>query len=310
MSASSEFRKIFSKRNLFELYFTSVRYKGAVGIDRINTESFENNLEENIDIIYRKSRSGNYRFTKYREKLISRGHNKFPRIISLPTMRDKLTLKALFELLAKIYSPSFPILHKIINEISILYKSLKYNSFVRLDIKDFYPSINHALLIKEINKKIRKKGIIHLLRNAISQPTVESSDNKNSVKSNIGVPQGLSVSNILANIYMSPIDLKYNNCDPSYKYFRYVDDILILCNERNKSGIINQITKDINDIGLILHNESEDSSKMSSGNISDGISYLGYTFHDNIISVRKKSLIHLRESIIKLFTKCSFHFTS
>ena len=95
MSASGFYRKFFTKKHLRELYFSSVRFRAAVGIDKINRRAFENNIDENIDIIYRKVRNGTYKFTPYREKLISRGSKKLPRIVSIPTIRDKLTLKAL-----------------------------------------------------------------------------------------------------------------------------------------------------------------------------------------------------------------------
>ena len=77
-------------------------------------------------------------------------------------------------------------------------------------------------------KIVRKKEILHLLKDAISQATLaKPSGGKKSYQTK-GVPQGLSISNILANIYMAPIDCKYSK-KSSYKYYRYVDDILILC---------------------------------------------------------------------------------
>src|SRR4030042_4388822 len=136
MSASTSFRSIFTKRHLKDLYYSSVRYKSAVGIDRVNTKSFEKLLDYHIDVIYRKIRKGIYKFTQYREKLFSRGPSRNPRVISIPTIRDKLALKALFELLHSIYRHG-PFLHELIKNVMNLYNSGKYNGFLRIDVKDF-----------------------------------------------------------------------------------------------------------------------------------------------------------------------------
>ena len=57
------------------------------------------------------------------------------------------------------------------------------------------------------------------------------------------MPQGLSISNILANIYLNDFD-KENNSKDDYKYFRYVDDIFILCNSEEKAKeILRKLTR-------------------------------------------------------------------
>lgn len=305
MSASSKFRKYFSKQNLKQIYHSSVRYRSPVGIDRINTKSFESNLSENINVIYHKVRNGTYCFSRYREKLLSRGQQKYPRVISIPTLRDKVTQKALFEVLQDLYGQSSPFLHKVIANVISSLSTAQYDNFLRLDVKNFYPSIRHDLLLAEIHKKIRKKVILNLIKDAISKPTVPMSEPRMKVSPNIGVPQGLSISNILADIYMSPVDSKHS-ANSSYDYFRYVDDILILCHSTETQSILQDITADCESLGLNLHPQDDDTSKTSSGRIPDSFSYLGYSFHPSVITVRKNPIDHLRESIIKLFTSYKY----
>lgn len=303
MSASSTFKHIFTKKYLEELYFSSVRYRAAVGIDRINMKVFERQLKDNTDIIYRKARNGTYIFSQYREKLLSRGASKYPRVISIPTIRDKLTLKALFEVMDIVYESETPFLHKIIKEVSLAVSEELYDGVLRLDVRDFYPSIHHDILLNQIKKRVRKKEILHLLKDSISQATVaKPSGGKRSYQTK-GVPQGLSISNVLANIYMTPIDYKYSN-KSSYKYFRYVDDILILCDCNATSALRDEITDDCNKLGLNLH--SDDPEKTVSCNLSEGFSYLGYVFKNSHISVRKESADNLRESIINIFTNYKY----
>lgn len=302
MTAARDFKKFYSKKWLKKLFDDVVRFKTAHGIDNVNSITFARELSSNIEIIQRKVFSGSYKFSQYREKLISRGPERLPRVISIPTIRDKLVQKSLSEILKSSYSVQLPLLHSIINDVISIYHKGSFDSFLRVDVKDFYPSIVHSILIKEIGKKVRKKEIINLISGSISQKTVSHPSKGDKTCCNKGVPQGLSISNILANIYLIPIDKKYN-LNPNLKYFRYVDDILIFCNEIDTEKIYNELHEDCSKIGLILHEkDAENSSKTSSGKLADGFSYLGYEFVGRNITVRKKSIDNFRMSIISILT--------
>ena len=305
MTASQDFKKFFCKKRLTQIYIEEIRYKSARGIDHVSNHSFEPRLAENIKIIVRKARNGTYQFSQYREKLISRGAERNPRVISIPTIRDKLVQKAIAEIFKLNFGAQTPLLHQIINEVIVTYRSGLYQSVIRLDVKDFYPSILHDKLIKEIRKKIRKQELLHLIKNAISRKTVSKPNRRDKKTNTKGIPQGLSISNILANIYLSRIDTKYSNL-PSLKYFRYVDDILIFCANNDVEKIRADINADCSDLGLTLHDESDNSQKTSSGSVSDGFSYLGYQFENSKVFVRKKSVDNLRESLIKILTNYKY----
>jgi RNA-directed DNA polymerase len=301
MTASKNFRKYFSKKGLKKLFVEEIRYKSARGIDHVSTKTFEGNLLENLKIIHRKVHNGTYQFSQYREKLLSRGADRYPRVISIPTVKDKLVQKALAEILKSQFGSQIPLLHKIISDVISIYHSGLYDSVLRLDVKDFYPSILHPELIKEVRKKIRKKEILHLIENAVSRKTVAEPNSKDKNITTKGVPQGLSISNILANVYLLPTDAKYAH-STSIKYFRYVDDILIFCNGKDIKTIHADLQSDCANLSLDLHKEDENTTKATSGKIADGFGYLGYDFKNSKISVRKKSIDTLRDSIIRLFT--------
>jgi len=303
MSAAIEFKKKFQVANLKDVYFSHVRFNSAVGIDKVNAKSFEKNLENHITIISDKVLKGTYFFSQFREKLISRGAKRYPRVISIPTIRDKLALKALFQVLNSVFGNNAPFLHKIINDVAKAVAAGKYDGVLRLDIKDFYPSVRHDLLMTQLSKKIRKKEVLHLIESAISQQTVSKPVSGRREYNTIGIPQGLSISNILANVYMQPIDRKYKT-RTSLLYFRYVDDILILCKQKNIDRLKKEIIDDCNNIGLTIHNDDPD--KICSGRICSGFGYLGYVFSDSLVTVRKKSVDNLRESIIKLLTNYKY----
>ena len=210
MSASDDFNRLFKKVSLKETFISSIKKNSPPGIDGINKSQFEDNIDANISIINNKVLNGTFVFSKYLEKLLLKGRGKCPRIISIPTIRDKIVLKSLSLILANIYSAKVSPLHQIISNISKdVILSGTYDSFIRLDIINFYPSIQHDTLLKELSKKIKRVQIINLLKDAITQCTVTKSSSNGSDKEKIGIPQGLPISNILANAYMTTIDKKF-----------------------------------------------------------------------------------------------------
>ena len=110
----------------------------------------------------------------------------------------------------------------------------------------------------------------------------------------IGVPEGLSISNTLANIYMQDIDRKYRGFD-YISYYRYVDDILILVNEDKIDDVKKNIIDDIEELGLELN------EKIGDGSITKSFEYLGYVMNDNKITVRKSGVLKIEQSIEELF---------
>ncbi|HGP1705863.1 TPA: RNA-directed DNA polymerase, partial [Salmonella enterica] len=172
---------------------------------------------------------GDYRFNKYKLKLISKGRGKAPREISIPTIRDKIALRAICDFLQEIYQDvvSFDLPQDMVVSVKEAISEGEYDYFMKFDVANFYPSVVHEQLIKRLRAKIRDEKILSLISSAISSPTV-SKPRRDDLPSNCGVPQGLSISNILAAIYLLNVD-KYYRANKSIKYYRYVDDVMILC---------------------------------------------------------------------------------
>ncbi|MGL5124423.1 MAG: reverse transcriptase domain-containing protein [Fusobacteriaceae bacterium] len=171
-------------------------------------------------------------FEPYKEKLSLKGKNKFPRVISIPSYKDKVILKYLSNLLdvrVGLNLNQREICQVKINKITKLLKENdNYKYCLKIDIKDFYPNINHYIL-KEIllNKfKLKKEGVDIILK-YLENPTLENK-NDEKIYNIIGLPQGISISNILSECYLSEFDEK--NESKKKGYFRYVDDILIVSN--------------------------------------------------------------------------------
>ncbi|MGG1520207.1 reverse transcriptase domain-containing protein [Paenibacillus oryzisoli] len=113
----------------------------------------------------------------------------------------------------------------------------------------------------------------------------------------------MSISSILANIYLSDADKKFLQ-KKNVEYFRYVDDILILCNEKDKHRLMNSIKKEFKDKLKLEVNEKEDQ-----GLITKGFDYLGYKYKKinkikNIygFSVKNRNLLKLENSLVEIFS--------
>ncbi len=135
------------------------------------------------------------------------------------------------------------------NAISHLYN----NYFIKTDIKDFFPSLNHNVL---------RNCIYNELKDIISPKDCELLIKKCSI-SNKGLPLGLITSPVLSNIYMKKFDialykkLKKLSCN-NIIYTRYADDIIISFKSCSNpffmyKSIIKTIESLLNDINLKLN---------------------------------------------------------
>lgn len=310
MSAKARFNKIFRVRNLGKIYATHIQLSRATGIDNLTQKQFWKILKEQISIISRKTKSNSYTFTKYKLKLVSKGRGKSPREISIPAIRDRICLRALCDLLMETYKStiSFALPQDTVKQVKLAVNSGQYNSFIKLDVSNFYPSIDHDRLIKGLRGKIRSETILDLINSAIKTPTV-SKAKKDDLPNTIGVPQGLAISNALAAIYLINIDKKLSK-KTNIKYFRYVDDILILCDSVDVKNITTDIIADFKKINLEIHDPIEMPHKSSIGTIGEKFDYLGYEFKNkiihkketNITTARSGSLEKLKESLVSIFT--------
>ena len=300
-SAAKLFKARLNKTTLRNTFDEFIADGASVGRDGVKLDAFKNRLDEEINIILRKVKACSFEFTSYKEKLMSKGAGKAPRQVSIPTIRDKLVLKFLSELLAEIYPDQRPPLpHTIIrrvHEVSRTRPDTDY--YLRLDVKNYYPSIDHKILMRIIRRRIRTKPIVHLIENAIKTPTgkPKAAENLN-VR---GVPQGLSISNILAFIYLVDIDNQLSN-DPIIDYFRYVDDILLVAGPERVDLMEKTVPLLLRQRRKLKCHPVGKSAKSIKVKLIEGIEYLGYRFCGDSIEVRSSSLKKMFENVMKIVT--------
>ena len=204
---------------------------------------------------------------------------------------------ALNEVLVGVYdhSANTQMPQVIINNLTQAINCQVYSSYIKADIKTFYASINHEILCKEIHKRIRKKSIIQTIMCALKTDSGQPNTIGSSEDNTAGIPEGLPISNILANVYMLALDEKFSQIS-SCLYCRYVDDILILTDDSQIDFLKCALSNEIRRRGLALNEE-----KTVSGNIQNGFDYLGYTISSTSVSVRQSSIVKFERTIETIF---------
>lgn len=289
--------KDFHTHEQLELIYLNYIYNSfAIGTDNISHSTFNKNLHNEIEVIYRKLNNETYKFTRYKLNLLNKGRQKYPREIYIPTIRDRIVLKTIHLFLQEFYyfyiENKLP--QKIIKDVSDSIN--KYDSYIKIDIKNFYPSIDHEKLFSILKEKVECEYTLKIIKKSLQPEKNERIG---------GIPQGLSISNILASIFLSEVDKTLNN-DQNIEYFRYVDDILILCNHTYIEKIKNYIDILFKNLLLEIHPIAKN-SKSKIGKIKlDKFDYLGYAFEEGKISVRKTTVNNLHTSIIQCFTKYKY----
>ena len=287
----------FGEASLKALFNSRIIKSRAVGLDGIRLEAFTNRLDEECALIERKVLSGTYTFTRYREKLILKGATRLPRRISIPTVRDRLALRAICNLLAEAIpgARSAPP-HSYLKAIASLIKGTSEPlSFLRVDVRDFFPSIQHDILLGKLEAFGVETLILTQIQKAIANQTGSDSGH---VASGVGVPQGLSISNLLASVYMQEFDAEAARRSV---YHRYVDDVLVIAPSHEITGRFKEIHGSLLALKLDPHPMGR-SGKTEIKRISEGIDYLGYHLTPQKISVRASSYHRMFKNLSKVFT--------
>lgn len=303
MTPEESFLNWFSFDSLVNLYNSKFRYRCTPGLDHIGAASFSADLTHNIETINRKVLNQSYKFTKYNELLISKGRNKAPRCVSKPTIRDKLALCALHGYLQEMYEGEIDnqLIHSKID--AVIHNIPNYSHYIKIDIKGYYSSIDHDILLSELQGTVPKSAL-DLVRKAITTPTVPRNFNakQSTIKPTVsGVPEGLSISNLLANIYLSEVDNHFKN-DHTLFYCRYVDDILFLANESSIDCIKEKIQNLLSARKLTIHDFC-DNGKSCVECCDSGFSYLGYRYTKSLISVKPETIDRFEHSIERMFSE-------
>ncbi len=259
---------------------------------RDEVAAFFASLEDNLEQLRRELTEKRYRTAPY--DIFIKYEGKRREIYKLP-FRDRVVHWAIMQVLEPIWTPQFTAdthacikgrgMHSLLRKLrEDLRNDPEGTAYcLKLDIRKFYPSIDHAILKTVVRRKIKDPDVLWLLDGIIDSAP--------------GVPIGNYISQYFANLYLSELDHLLKEAAGVRYYYRYADDMVLLAGDKpTLHGL------------LVLINDwlNEERRVDLKGNYqvfpveSRGIDFVGYvTFHTHCLA-RKKNKQGLCRELAKL----------
>ncbi len=203
-------------------------------------------------------------------------------VIHLWSARDALVLKALSNMLAEVLPISPACTHVkghggLKSTVRRVYEQLPgYRFILRTDVKGYYESINHFLLMDQLAHYIKDKFILNLLWQYLHR-MVEGDGLCREVQR--GISRGCPLSPLIGAFFLSCLDAQFQQ--DGLFYVRYMDDILILAPTRWK---LRRVVKVLN-VGFTALKLKKHPDKTFIGKTNRGFDFLGYHFRLQELSV-------------------------
>jgi len=296
------FKLIIEPENLFSAWDEFKKGKGG----KLDVLHFEKNLEQNIFQLHRDLQGKTYKHGGYISFYI---HDPKLRHIHKATVRDRVLHHAVFKVLSPIFESTYihnsfscrigKGNHKGVKSLAHMLRQASKNNtqmcfVLKCDIRKFFDSIDHDILIKLIQRKIRDKDTLNLLEEIIASFASEQAG----LFRRKGVPIGNLTSQLFANVYMNGLDhFIRHNLKVKY-YARYTDDFIIVSdNENYLKELLFPIQLFLKEkLKLELH-----PSKVNIRKYLHGIDFLGYVTLPHHIALRthtkKRMLWKLRNKM-------------
>jgi RNA-directed DNA polymerase len=202
-------------------------------------------------------------------------------VFRLPYFPDRITHHAVMNVLEKIFVSVFTAdsyscikgkgIHAAANDVKKALRDEANTTYcLKLDIKKFYPNIDHAVLKQLLRRKIKDADLLWLL-----DEIIDSAD---------GLPIGNYLSQYFANFYLTYFDHWLKEFLGVKYYFRYADDIVIL---HNSKAYLHQL---LTAIKTYLSNNLKLAVKENYQVFpvaARGIDFVGYVFYHTHTLLRK-----------------------
>lgn len=142
---------------------------------------------------------------------------------------------------------------------------------LKIDVRKFYPSIDHGILKQVIRRKLKDPDVLWLLDGIIDSAS--------------GVPIGNYISQYFANLYLSELDHLLKEDVGVRYYYRYADDIVLLSDSKEYlSGVLVYINHYLNDSRLLTLKSNFQIYPVE----SRGIDFVGYvTYHTHCLARKR-----------------------
>ena len=287
--------KYINTESLLEQNKKQTRGK-ATGIDGMDKDEYEKELEENIEEIIQEMKSFKYKPMPVKRVYIPKTGSDKLRPLGIPAYRDKIVQGAFAKVLDAIYENIFldcsfgfrpgRSCHEAIITLDKIIQNKRVNYIVDADIKGFFDNVDHKWLIKFLEHDIQDKHFIRYIGRFLSSGIMEQGKK---IKVDQGTPQGGLISPILANVYLHYVLDLWVEKDIKKRYngeihlIRYADDF-IMCFEYEKEAnkFYEELKERLKKFNLKLEENKTKIVKMGKSNngSKDNFDFLGFTHYN------------------------------
>lgn len=270
---------------LQEAFRLAKKNKGAPGIDGETFEAIEERgVEDYLEQIRKELLDRTYRPQKLRKQEIPKDGGKV-RILSIPTIRDRIVQGALKLILEPIFEADFKpgsygyrpkrTAHQAIERVAKAIVQQK-TKVIDLDLSAYFDTVRHHLLLDKVAKRIDDDDVMRLLNMTLK------------AAGNIGVPQGGVISPLLSNIYLNEVDAMLEKAKEVTRqgkyayveYARFADDLVILVDGHHRHewlvpAIKQRLREEFAKLEVRINEEKSRTVDLTAG---ESFSFLGFDF--------------------------------
>lgn len=287
---------VLERNNMLEAMYRVIRNKGSYGIDGMKTDELREHVKKTWATVKTKLLEGKYNPSPVRRVEIPKPDGGV-RLLGIPTVQDRMIQQAIAQVLSKLYEPTFSESSfgfrpnrgaKNAIKQSETYINQGYKWVVDMDLEKFFDKVNHNILMGKLEKKIKDKRLLKLIRKYLESGVLI---NGIKVSSEEGTPQGGPLSPLLANIMLDDVDKELEK--RGHKFCRYADDCNIYVKSKRAGlRVMDSITRIIeNELKLKVNKDK------SAVDIVSKRKFLGFSFY----FVKGVAKIRIHEKSIKRF---------
>jgi len=273
--------------------------KGAPGIDDITIEEFPEYAHENWKGIKTSLLDGTYKPAPVKRVKIPKD-NGGTRNLGIPVVMDRVIQQAITQVLTPVFDPHFSessygfrpgrSAHQAVKKVL---KDIQrgYAYAVDIDLEKFFDTVDHDVLMSRVSRRVRDKGILHLIGRYLRAGVVVDGRLNETPK---GVPQGGPLSPLLSNILLDDLDKELER--RGHQFARYADDLIILVkSKRAGERVMESVSRFLEKVLKVKVNR--DKSRIVKAEES---CFLGFTFTRKRLTVSEKSLSRFKSELRRL----------
>src|SRR5487761_557585 len=279
---------------LREAYALARKNNGAPGIDGVTFVVIEaQGVEKFLEQIHDELIDRTYVPLRARRREIPKDGGKV-RVLSIPTIRDRVVQGALKLILEPIFEADFQpgsygyrprrTAHQAVARVERAIIQCM-TRVIDIDLRAYFDNVQHYLLMEKVARRVRDNEVMGLLRMIL-----KSTGKK-------GVPQGGVVSPLLSNLYLNEVDQMLERAIAATRrgeytnvqYARYADDLVILVDgNRRHDWVVRAIGKRLRqELAKLRVEVNEEKSRTIDLAEGESFSFLGFDYR-RILSRNKK----------------------